>query len=137
MFAVTVRGCVHLGRLAKRHESPRSRVLLAQAGIKTAKRLMSVMGLGRVSQAEVMALIFNVCFTPTSDIRLTVRHFHFGPQAVVGELYSITSSARASSDGGTVRPSVFAVLRLITSSYLVGACTGRSAGFSPLRMRST
>jgi len=25
---------------------------------------------------------------------------------------------------------------LITSSYLVGACTGRSAGFSPLRMRS-
>ena len=31
----------------------------------------------------------------------------------------------------------FAVLRLMTSSYLVGACTGRSAGFSPLRMRST
>jgi hypothetical protein len=30
-----------------------------------------------------------------------------------------------------------AVLRLITNSYLVGACTGRSAGFSPLRMRST
>ena len=51
--------------------------------------------------------------------------------------HSITSSARASSVGGTVRPSVFAVLRLITSSYLVGVCTGRSAGFSPLRMRST
>jgi hypothetical protein len=30
-----------------------------------------------------------------------------------------------------------AVFRLITSWYLVGACTGRSAGFSPLRMRST
>src|SRR5262249_59990737 len=28
------------------------------------------------------------------------------------------------------RPSAFAVLRLITSSYFVGACTGRSAGFS-------
>ena len=51
--------------------------------------------------------------------------------------YSITSSARASSDGGTVRSSAFAVLRLITNSYLVGACTGRSAGFSPRRMRST
>jgi hypothetical protein len=51
--------------------------------------------------------------------------------------YSITSSARASSDGGTVRPSVLAVLRFITSTYLIGACTGRSAGFSPLRMRST
>ena len=47
-------------------------------------------------------------------------------------LYSITSSARASSDGGTVRPSALAVLRLITSSYLVGACTGRSAGLLAL-----
>jgi hypothetical protein len=26
---------------------------------------------------------------------------------------------------------------LMTSSYLVGCSTGRSAGFSPLRMRST
>src|SRR5262249_27451502 len=52
-------------------------------------------------------------------------------------LHSITSSAMASSLSGTVRPSAFAVLRLITISYLVGACTGRSAGFSPLRMRST
>jgi hypothetical protein len=34
-------------------------------------------------------------------------------------------------------PFAFAVLRLITSSNLVGACTGRSAGFSPLRMRLT
>ena len=40
-------------------------------------------------------------------------------------------------DVGTSRPSVFAVLRLIANSYLVGACTGRSAGFSPLRTRST
>src|SRR5262245_35066236 len=51
--------------------------------------------------------------------------------------HSITSSARASSVGGKSRPSALAVFRLITSSYLVGACTGRSAGFSPLRMRST
>ena len=29
------------------------------------------------------------------------------------------------------RPIAFAVLMLITSSYLVGACTGRSAGLSP------
>jgi hypothetical protein len=51
--------------------------------------------------------------------------------------YSITSSARASSVGGTSMPSAFAVFKLMASSYLVGACTGRSAGFSPLRMRST
>src|SRR5262249_14830605 len=51
--------------------------------------------------------------------------------------HSITSSARASSDGGTSRPRALAVLRLIASSNLVGACTGRSAAFSPLRIRST
>src|SRR6516165_2917607 len=51
--------------------------------------------------------------------------------------HSITSSARLSNDCGTVRPSALAVLRLMTSSYLVGACTGRSLGFSPLKMRST
>ena len=51
--------------------------------------------------------------------------------------YSITSSARASTEAGKSRPSALAVLRLITSSYLTGACTGRSVGFSPLRMRST
>src|SRR5262245_35811148 len=40
--------------------------------------------------------------------------------------HSITSSARASTVVGTSRPSVLAVLRLIVSTYLVGACTGRS-----------
>ena len=51
--------------------------------------------------------------------------------------YSITSSASASSVGGTARPSAFAVLRLITNSNLVGCITGKSAGLSPLRMRPT
>ena len=51
--------------------------------------------------------------------------------------HSITSSARASSVGGTSRPSALAVPRLITSSYLVGAWTGSSAGSAPFRMRST
>ncbi len=50
--------------------------------------------------------------------------------------YSITSSARASRLGGTVIPNALAVFILIAISNLVGACTGRSAGFSPLRMRS-
>src|SRR5262245_50686246 len=52
-------------------------------------------------------------------------------------VHSITSSASASSRSGTFRPSALAVLRLITSSNLVGCTTGRSAGFSPLRMRPT
>src|SRR5580704_12616982 len=42
--------------------------------------------------------------------------------------YSITSSARASSIGGTSWPSDFAILRLITSSSFVGCSTGRLAG---------
>ena len=46
--------------------------------------------------------------------------------------YWITSSARASTAGGIVRPSALAVLRLITNSNFVGCSTGRSAGFAPL-----
>lgn len=51
-------------------------------------------------------------------------------------IHSITSSALASRVGGTVRPSAVTVFRLMTVSYSVGACTGRSASLSPLRMRS-
>src|SRR5260370_14687415 len=44
--------------------------------------------------------------------------------------HSITSSARATSSGGRVRPSMRAVLRLTARSNLVGSSTGRSAGLS-------
>ena len=87
---------------------------------------------------------------PASHFRSTPNNGHhpvgrLGPFCATKRLmhrskqcrYSITSSARASSDGGTVSPSSLAVLRLITNSCLVGACTGMSAGFSPFRMRST
>jgi hypothetical protein len=53
------------------------------------------------------------------------------------EYHSITSSARVSNSGGIVRPSAFAVLRLITSSTLVLCWIGRSASFAPLRIFST
>src|SRR5262249_9850202 len=48
-------------------------------------------------------------------------------------LHSITSSAIASSDGGTVMPSILAVSALMTSSNFDDCTTGRSAGFAPLR----
>jgi hypothetical protein len=35
---------------------------------------------------------------------------------------------------GIDRPSALAVLRLMTNSNLVGCTTGKSAGFSPLRI---
>src|SRR5262245_59628203 len=51
--------------------------------------------------------------------------------------HSITWSARCSSDGGIFRPSALAVLRLMTSSNLVGCSTGRSLGLAPLSILST
>src|SRR5262245_25427048 len=51
--------------------------------------------------------------------------------------YSITSSARASSEGGTVSPSALAVLRLITSSNFVGCSIGMSPGLVPFKILST
>src|SRR5262249_59568526 len=49
--------------------------------------------------------------------------------------HSITSSARPRSVIGKVSPSVLAVFMLMISSTRVACCTGRSEGFSPLRMR--
>src|SRR5262249_37968836 len=49
--------------------------------------------------------------------------------------HSITSSARPSSGSGMVPPSALAVRRLMISSTFVDWWTGRSAGFSPLRIR--
>src|SRR5262249_3688113 len=50
-------------------------------------------------------------------------------------LHSITSSAATSILSGTVMPSAFAVLRLMANSNFTVCWTGKSAGFSPLRMR--
>jgi hypothetical protein len=54
---------------------------------------------------------------------------------LVPPLHSITSSARPIRGSGIVRPSAFAVLRLMISSTFVACWTGRSAGFSPLTTR--
>ena len=61
---------------------------------------------------------------PEADVCGANRHVCFGPIADIVGLYSITSSARASTADGIGRPSVFAVLRLITRSYLAAVCTG-------------
>jgi hypothetical protein len=58
-------------------------------------------------------------------LKRTFRHIH-----------SMSASARCCMPVGTSRPSAFAVLRLMTRSNLVDACTGRSAGLAPLRIRS-
>src|SRR5215470_12307819 len=45
----------------------------------------------------------------------------------------MTSSARASSGGGIVRPRALAVFRLITSSNFVGCSIGYISRFGPLQ----
>src|SRR5262249_29423159 len=89
-----------------------------------------------VNEAQVIERLDDVRFTPKSGHLRCKQECPLWAKSGHAP-YSITSSARVSTAGGTVRPSALAVLRLIARSYLVGVCTGRSAGFSPLRMRST
>src|SRR5215813_15222969 len=74
--------------------------------------------------------------TPTSAptaAQLTL--FHASGCAAPMATHSITSSASESRLSEILMPSAFAVLTLITNSNFVGSITGRSPGFSPLRMR--
>jgi hypothetical protein len=71
-------------------------------------------------KADMCGATWDVCFGANSGHQ----------NKLIG--YSMTWSARATRLGGTARPSALAVFRLITNSYLVGACTGISTGFSPL-----
>src|SRR6266516_1920518 len=73
-------------------------------------------------QAEFQGALHDVAVVPSTAHAL--------------QLHSITSSASASSDGGTVRPSALAVLRLMTNSYCAARQIGKSAGFAPLRIRA-
>ena len=54
---------------------------------------------------------------PKADMCSATAHVRFGPIADI--TYSITSSAIASTPDGIARPSVLAVLRLMTNSNFV------------------
>jgi hypothetical protein len=81
---------------------------------------------GAAGHANEFRLAFIAAVAPSPP------HDRAGPAT-----HSITSSARARIDGGTVSASALAVLRLMTSSNLVGCWTGRSAGLAPLRIFPT
>jgi hypothetical protein len=85
----------------------------------------------------------NACirFTFASTIGDICDHDGAGPPPRVycanGQLHRSTSSAWKRMCRGIVSPRTWAVLRLMTSSNLVGCSTGRSAGLAPLRSLST
>src|SRR5262245_20423780 len=78
--------------------------------------------------------IVGVSTAPTSmalPCRWRSRPQHQKRTFALQQIYSITSSAKASSFGGISSPKAFAALRLTTNSNLVGCITGRSAGMMP------
>ena len=97
--------------------------------------------LGRLHHRQVSSLIALedaariITHLPVAVSNVIAVAYQTAGLCVLPPFHSITSSARASSVGGTARPSALAVLRLTTSSNFVGCTTGRSLGFSPLRMR--
>src|SRR5205823_10390715 len=79
-----------------------------------------------VSEIELaLSTLTGRCAVQEPDIQLAT----FG--------YWITLSARNSSDCEIVIPSVFAVLKLMTSSNFAGCSIGKSPGVAPFNIRST
>src|ERR1700740_381453 len=71
-------------------------------------------------------------------LALCVRFIRRGCQSLAGiALHSITSSARARTAPGMIRPRAFAVPRLTTNSKWVGTSSGRSAGREPRKIWAT
>ena len=89
----------------------------------------------RFSKADIRAATSHVRFTPNSGHTRCKKGCPLCANS--GPAYSITSSAPMRIEGATVKPSSLAVLVLTTSSNFVACTTGKSAGFSPLRMRPT
>ena len=90
--------------------------------------------LGPKSENRAMSICRPV-YPLIADIAPRGWHGRKVPKAAIGGLYSITSSAVASSEGGTVRPSMRAVSVLMTISNLLACNTGKSDALAPLRMR--
>src|SRR5579864_121323 len=113
---------------------------LASIGIDIGKEVFHIVGLvtnGKIAfRRKIKRLALVDTFKALGHSRPSSRApANFAKPRRGSHFYSITSSARASSVGGTVRPSAFAALRLIVSSNLVGCTTGKFAGRSPFRIR--
>ena len=88
--------------------------------------LMSALGQKRTWRDQIAMS----ALPPIADIARGGLDVRFGPKADIRR-YSITSSASSNIDGGTVSPSVLAVLAFTAISNFTGTWTGRSAGLAP------
>ena len=83
-----------------------SELPVAQNQTRAPQKVMSALP----PREDMCGALADVCFGPKADLM----------QRRKKDRYSITSSARARNDCGTVRPSAFAVCMLTTSSYFIG-----------------
>ena len=117
-------------RLCEKSREPRKRRIIFSIAVSRPRlpaQLVSVsMKLRQMFYTQIERRTFHTAWVRTRLVHRSEAGCH-----------SITSSARTSNVGETVRPSVLAVLRFITSSNFVGCWTGRSAGFAPFKMAST
>jgi hypothetical protein len=74
------------------------------------------MGMSALGQKQTFAVQNGMsALPPKADMCGAKRDVRYVPIADIRQRYSITSSAPVSNVGATVRPSIFAVFRLITS----------------------
>jgi hypothetical protein len=74
---------------------------------------------------------------PKADMVQHDPDVRFVPKADIVRRHPVTLSVRASTEAGIFRPSILAVLVLMTNSYRAGNSTGRSAGLAPFSILST
>src|SRR5258705_506260 len=126
---------VHFDLVVVAHHAALGRATIHQV----AARALAVISFERRVEAlmpfivacPVISFLRRCAYTMKRGERTTEKGHELTP------LHSITSSARASSDGGKMRPSALAVVRLMMRSNLVGCSTGISAGVAPRRILST
>src|SRR3954468_13824326 len=117
---------VHFDHVVVAHHAASGRATIHQV----AARALAVISFERRVEAlmpfivacPVISFLRRCAYTMKRGERATDQRDERAP------FHSITSSAMASTPGGKLRPSAFAVLRLIRNSNLVGCSTGRSAG---------
>ena len=89
------------------------------------------------SKTEVAALRRDVCFEAVNGLKSDIAPCPKSAKTRSNRPYSMTSSARASSDGGIERPSNLAVRMFSTNSNFTGCSIGRSEALAPCRILDT